>query len=259
MIIERKIEFEFQYSNGRYLDVFKDPRHDSIAADFNPYVRNESQDVKFQVYPKNKTICEKMVNDAMEDPESFLHKINLYFEYTMKIGKQESREVNVTSQNLIDSKTFSILNNTYENKNGVVYLTSFDMNTFSKEILSPNQILGVSTINNVTMDEEDRLIDNLIRGLQEEQVAASKLPHDEWDSVFWNDLFSRPDIETSYLENTFTDQDKDRFIYSSEKEKEFFGHLQDKLDETTFFAILSYYIKRVMFVYMYRRSQEPLI
>jgi hypothetical protein len=85
------------------------------------------------------------------------------------------------------------------------------------------------------------------------KVSASKLPHNEWDSVFWNDLFSRPDIETSYLENTFTyDQGKDRFIYSSKKEEEFFGHLQDKLNETTFFAILSYYIKRVMFVYMYR-------
>jgi hypothetical protein len=45
------------------------------------------------------------------------------------------------------------------------------MNTFSKEILSSNQILGESTINNFTMDEEDRLISNLIHGLQDEQVS----------------------------------------------------------------------------------------
>lgn len=36
----------------------------------------------------------------------------------MTVGKQASREVNVTSESMTRSEAFSILNKTYENKNG---------------------------------------------------------------------------------------------------------------------------------------------
>uniref|UniRef100_A0A914BZT0 LisH domain-containing protein n=1 Tax=Acrobeloides nanus TaxID=290746 RepID=A0A914BZT0_9BILA len=198
---------------------------------FQPNVLSEGKETKFSLYPKDKSMCEKIENDVKQNPTTFLEKTNLYLEYTMTVGKQTSRSVNVTSESLTNSEAFSILSNTYENKNGTVYLTSSDMNKFSKDVLRTINIIDTSTSDYIATEEEENLIKNLIQGLQEKMDLSEKLPKDEWESVFWSDLFTRPDIETSYLESAFSyDKGKDRFIYDTKKEDEFYGKLQDKLD-----------------------------
>uniref|UniRef100_A0A914C086 Uncharacterized protein n=1 Tax=Acrobeloides nanus TaxID=290746 RepID=A0A914C086_9BILA len=203
-----------------------------VPSGFRPNVLAEGNAAKFYLYPKDKIMCQKIVTDVQQNPTLFLEKIDLYLEYTMTVGKQSKREVIVTSESLTKSEAFSILNNTYENKNGTVYLTSSDMNKFSRDVLKTINIIDTSTADFISTEEENNLIKSLIQDLKDETTLASKLPKGEWDSVFWSDLFTRPDIVTSYLEKTFSyDQGKQQFIYDSKNETEFYGDLKDKLSK----------------------------
>uniref|UniRef100_A0A914E3G1 Uncharacterized protein n=1 Tax=Acrobeloides nanus TaxID=290746 RepID=A0A914E3G1_9BILA len=203
-----------------------------VPSGFRPNVLAEGNAAKFYLYPKDKIMCQKIVTDVQQNPTLFLEKIDLYLEYTMTVGKQSKHEVIVTSESLTKSEAFSILNNTYENKNGTVYLTSSDMNKFSRDVLKTINIIDTSTADFISTEEENNLIKSLIQDLKDETTLDSKLPKGEWDSVFWSDLFTRPDIVTSYLANTFSyDQGKQQFIYDSKNETEFYGDLKDKLSE----------------------------
>jgi hypothetical protein len=55
-----------------------------------------------------------MVIDA--NPDNFLSKTKLYFEFSMMAGKQAYRDVNITGQSLTKSELFSKLNNDYSDK-----------------------------------------------------------------------------------------------------------------------------------------------
>ena len=85
------------------------------------------------------------------------------------------------------------------------------------------------TGNYIGTDQEDQLVSKIIDMLKEQKVLANEIQKDDWNSVFWNDIFSRPDVQTSHYNQSFTyDQGKKHFIYNEAKDKQFRSSIQDQ-------------------------------
>uniref|UniRef100_A0AC34FI63 Uncharacterized protein n=1 Tax=Panagrolaimus sp. ES5 TaxID=591445 RepID=A0AC34FI63_9BILA len=84
---------------------------------------------------------------------------------------------------------------------GMVYLKSEDANKLAHEVFN-----SVSFDEEVSSDykeskNEDSIIKELLKIFQQDKIQSIKLTDEKWDSVFWDDIFTRPDIQTSYLNN----------------------------------------------------------
>ena len=112
---------------------------------------------------------------------------------------------------------------------GIVYLNSEDMNRLARDVAHNVVASEIVTENYIGTDQEDQLVSKIIDTLKEQKALATKIQKDDWKSVFWNDIFSRPDVQTSHYNQSFTyDQGKKHFIYDEAKDKQFRSSILDK-------------------------------
>lgn len=118
------------------------------------------------------------------------------------------------------------------------------MNKLSREILQIVLFQETRTAAYVPSDVEDAIIMELVNLIKEQKVKyifieifsqkfkvqSDKITtKEEWGSVFWDDIFTRPDIQTDYLNEVLKhNESTNHFKYHYENEDEFWG----KLDQT---------------------------
>uniref|UniRef100_A0A914DHW5 Kelch repeat-containing protein n=1 Tax=Acrobeloides nanus TaxID=290746 RepID=A0A914DHW5_9BILA len=78
--------------------------------------QNQPNKMTFELCSSNKDDCNKLLDDAKANPETFLLNTKLKFEFTLKGNRQEYREFKVTSEALSESSFFSELSNKFGNK-----------------------------------------------------------------------------------------------------------------------------------------------
>uniref|UniRef100_A0AC34F7C0 Uncharacterized protein n=1 Tax=Panagrolaimus sp. ES5 TaxID=591445 RepID=A0AC34F7C0_9BILA len=191
--------------------------------------------ILFDLWIRNKDFCTEMVKDAKTDPETFLDRTKLYFEFTMFVGQEASRIINITGSTIMKSEFFAKLSNEYGDKNaGIVYLQSDDMNKLAREIYRNTAFHDQQTDNYITSKDENEIIKELLNEIKGENILSSQLKLDEWKSVFWNDIFSKPDLQTTYLNDILTfDADKNHFKYEETNDQNFIGDLETQYGKET--------------------------
>uniref|UniRef100_A0A914E333 Uncharacterized protein n=1 Tax=Acrobeloides nanus TaxID=290746 RepID=A0A914E333_9BILA len=103
------------------------------------------------------------------------------------------------------------------------------MNKLSRQILKSTTVHEEWSAEYISSQDEETIIKSLLGILEEQQVSASELTKEQWDSVFWQDHFTRPDIQTEFCESVFKyDQSTQHFKYSSDKANEFKQNLIEK-------------------------------
>uniref|UniRef100_A0A914D215 Uncharacterized protein n=1 Tax=Acrobeloides nanus TaxID=290746 RepID=A0A914D215_9BILA len=143
-------------------------------------------------------------------------------------AKREYRNIKITGSTMAKSSFFSKLENKYR-KNGIVYLNSEDMNKLARDVAHTVYASDEVTANYIGTDQEDQLVNKIIDMLKEQKALANEIQKDEWNSVFWNDIFSRPDVQSDLYNQSFTyDQGKKHFIYNEAKDKQFRSSIQNK-------------------------------
>ena len=103
------------------------------------------------------------------------------------------------------------------------------MNKLARDVAHTVYASDEVTANYIGSDKEDQLVGKIIDTLKEQKALANEIQKDDWNSVFWNDIFSRPDVQTSHYNQSFTyDQGKKHFIYNEAKDKQFRSSIQNK-------------------------------
>jgi hypothetical protein len=52
---------------------------------------------------------------------------------------------------------------------------------------------------------------------------------DDWSSVYWDNIYARPDVQTEHYQQSYTyDQGKKQFIYDAAKDQQFRSSIEDK-------------------------------
>uniref|UniRef100_A0A914E2F4 Uncharacterized protein n=1 Tax=Acrobeloides nanus TaxID=290746 RepID=A0A914E2F4_9BILA len=216
--------------------------------------------ILFELFTKDGDFCQQMVNDSLSNPEDFLADTKLVLEFTIIAGKQDYRNLNITGSSFGKSKFYTTLVNELE-KNGQFYLTSTDTNTLAREIYHTVLAQDDSSSTYIPSSDEDKIINELLAVIEQHRVNGLKLSKDEWYSVFWDDIFTRPDIQTEYFTEVLTyDRDKDQFIYDEEKNEEFRKKIETeyakKTGRTTQSSIgIGFTIKAIPFKFDASRSR----
>uniref|UniRef100_A0A914PLV1 Uncharacterized protein n=1 Tax=Panagrolaimus davidi TaxID=227884 RepID=A0A914PLV1_9BILA len=196
-----------------------------VQLDNNKWKPHQGQQnrILFEIGLKNETFCNEMVSDAKEDPQTFLDALNLYFKFTMVVSQQSSRNLNITGKSVANSKLFTNLANSYSNQTtGFMFLQSDDVKDLSRDIYNTFTISDEVSGDYVEPEKENQIILELFNEIKGQQILSSDLTKDEWNSVFWDDIYSRPDIQTEYFNETLTyDSDTKHFKYNETKDKEF--------------------------------------
>uniref|UniRef100_A0A914DJS2 Uncharacterized protein n=1 Tax=Acrobeloides nanus TaxID=290746 RepID=A0A914DJS2_9BILA len=148
--------------------------------------QHQHKEVIFDLRTKNKDFCEKMTKDAREDPREFLDKTRLYLEFSMLAPKQTHIDVNITKEKLQKSEFFNRINKCHKNQ-GIVYLTTSDMNKLSNEILNATIAHDEISSENIPIEDKENIIKSLTEIIEEQQVPASNLSKEEWSSLFLHD------------------------------------------------------------------------
>jgi hypothetical protein len=109
---------------------------DTIPEVSNKWRSNQDQPhvMSFELYVRHQHFCEKMIQDAKKKTNHFLRSIKPYFEFTMVVGQEASRNVNITGNVLQRSSFFTELRNKNANKNGIVFLQSKDLSKLTRNI-----------------------------------------------------------------------------------------------------------------------------
>lgn len=82
--------------------------------------------------------------------------------------------------------------------------------------------------------QESQIIEELLGILKENKIDSSDLAKDEWNSVYWDDIFTRPDIQTEYANEVLKyDETEKHLIFDSEKDKKFRQKTEDKFSKQT--------------------------
>uniref|UniRef100_A0A914CU86 Uncharacterized protein n=1 Tax=Acrobeloides nanus TaxID=290746 RepID=A0A914CU86_9BILA len=103
------------------------------------------------------------------------------------------------------------------------------MNKLARDVAHTVYASDEITANYIGTDKEDQLVSKIMDTLKEQKALANEIQKDEWNSVFWNDIFSRLDVQTSHYNQSFTyDQGKKHFIYNEAKDKQFRSSIQDQ-------------------------------
>uniref|UniRef100_A0AC34G7Q0 LsmAD domain-containing protein n=1 Tax=Panagrolaimus sp. ES5 TaxID=591445 RepID=A0AC34G7Q0_9BILA len=67
-------------------------------------------------------------------------------------------------------------------------------------------------------EKEDSIIKELLKIFEQDKIQSNELSKEKWDSVFWDDIFTRPDIQTSFLNQTMLYNDNTKhFKFDHEK------------------------------------------
>uniref|UniRef100_A0A914YHP0 Uncharacterized protein n=1 Tax=Panagrolaimus superbus TaxID=310955 RepID=A0A914YHP0_9BILA len=114
----------------------------------------------------------------------------------MIVGQHDTKNFNLTGKSLQKSSFFSELVNKHADKNGVVYLQSKDLNRLTRELYNKVAYDEVVSSDYIPSTQEKEVIKDLLEIFKDQQIQSKDLTEDEWDSVFWDDIFSRPDIQT---------------------------------------------------------------
>uniref|UniRef100_A0A914QP75 C-type lectin domain-containing protein n=1 Tax=Panagrolaimus davidi TaxID=227884 RepID=A0A914QP75_9BILA len=70
--------------------------------------------------------------------------------------------------------------------------------------------------------QEKEIINELLEIFKNQQIQSKDLTENEWNSVFWDDIFARPDIQTNYANEVLKYDEKERsFKYDKEKDHQF--------------------------------------
>lgn len=160
----------------------------------------------------------------------------------MIVQHKASRNLNITGKTVTKSSIFSSLTNHYSNKDGknkeeiaapmlfkffftfigIVYLTSKDVNTLARSIMRVIAVEEEVTSNYIPSKQEHEIIHELLGVVSDQKVQSNEFTKDEWNSVFWDDIFSRPDIQSEYSNEVFKyDETKNQFKYNATKDHEF--------------------------------------
>uniref|UniRef100_A0A914PP08 C-type lectin domain-containing protein n=1 Tax=Panagrolaimus davidi TaxID=227884 RepID=A0A914PP08_9BILA len=69
----------------------------------------------------------------------------------------------------------------------------------------------------------------LLQVFKDQQIQSKDLTKDEWNSVFWDDIFARPDIQTDYANEVIKfDEKENKFKYDAEKDRHFRQNTENK-------------------------------
>uniref|UniRef100_A0A914DNF0 Uncharacterized protein n=1 Tax=Acrobeloides nanus TaxID=290746 RepID=A0A914DNF0_9BILA len=61
------------------------------------------------------------------------------------------------------------------------------------------------------------------------KVKATELLKDDWSSVYWDNIYARPDVQTEHYQQSYTyDQGKKQFIYDAAKDQQFRSSIKDE-------------------------------
>uniref|UniRef100_A0AC35FI71 Replication protein n=1 Tax=Panagrolaimus sp. PS1159 TaxID=55785 RepID=A0AC35FI71_9BILA len=176
----------------------------------------------FELYTRHEHSCNEMISDAKNNTQNFLSGIKPYFEFTMVVGQNEARNFNLTGKTLQKSAFFSELINKHADKNGIVYLQSKDLNRLTRNIYNKLEINEQISAAYIPSIQEKEIITELLEILKDQQIQSKDLTTDEWNSVFWDDIFARPDIQTDYANEVLKYDEKERsFKYDKEKDHQF--------------------------------------
>uniref|UniRef100_A0A914CMV2 Uncharacterized protein n=1 Tax=Acrobeloides nanus TaxID=290746 RepID=A0A914CMV2_9BILA len=187
--------------------------------------QNQPSTLNFELFIKDKWLCQRLVKDSIKDPGEFLANFKLELEFTIISGQTESHNLNITGSMLRKTNFFTYLSNEV-NAYGNIYLTSTDCNKLAKNIYQQVAVDDVMTSGYIPSEQENHIIQELLGIISEQQVESTRLSELEWNSVFWDDIFTRPDIQTEYLNEVFTyNQSCNCFNFHSNKEREFYDKI----------------------------------
>uniref|UniRef100_A0AC34FAE8 Uncharacterized protein n=1 Tax=Panagrolaimus sp. ES5 TaxID=591445 RepID=A0AC34FAE8_9BILA len=177
----------------------------------------------FELFTKHKHFCDKMVNDSKADLETFLARTKLYFEFSMVLQQRATRNLNISGSTIAKSSFFRM-----------VYLTSKDLNNLVRDIINVISVEEEVTSTYIPSEEENQIIKELLGIIGEHRIHSRDLTKDEWNSVFWNDIFSRPDVQTEYFNDTVKyDENENRFSYNATRDHHFREKIKNKYDKQT--------------------------
>uniref|UniRef100_A0A914DDL0 Uncharacterized protein n=1 Tax=Acrobeloides nanus TaxID=290746 RepID=A0A914DDL0_9BILA len=124
--------------------------------------QDQPNTVLFEMYTKSHGFCNRMLQDAKNNPQTFLSRTKLTFEFSMLIGQQTYRNLNITGNTIGKSKAFSNLENNYSNQEGIVYLNSDDMNSLVRNIYQEIAISEEVDSNYIPSNQETQIIEELL-------------------------------------------------------------------------------------------------
>uniref|UniRef100_A0A914PRV0 Uncharacterized protein n=1 Tax=Panagrolaimus davidi TaxID=227884 RepID=A0A914PRV0_9BILA len=183
----------------------------------------------FEMYTRHEHFCDKMVHDAKNDTKRFLRHLKQYFEFTMVVAQHASRNFNITGNTLQKSSFFAQLMNKHADTNGIVYLQSKDLNQLAREVFNKVVYSDEVSADYISTTQEQQIITELLNIFKEQQIQSSDLTKDEWNSVFWDDIFARPDIQTEYANEVLKyDENEKLFKWDEEKDKKFRKEIENK-------------------------------
>uniref|UniRef100_A0A914R5J5 Uncharacterized protein n=1 Tax=Panagrolaimus davidi TaxID=227884 RepID=A0A914R5J5_9BILA len=186
----------------------------------------------FELYTRHEHFCEKngkFLEDAKSDPENFLTRIKLFLEFTMVVGQQATKSLNITGQTFAKSKFFSSLANAHSDKDGIVYLSSTDINKLAREIYRSASYNEEVTSTYVSSEQGSDIIKELSNIIKDQTVQSNDLTKEEWNSVFWDDIFSRPDVQTEYFNDVLKYVEEESiFKYNATKDAQFRENIRRK-------------------------------
>uniref|UniRef100_A0A914YP38 C-type lectin domain-containing protein n=1 Tax=Panagrolaimus superbus TaxID=310955 RepID=A0A914YP38_9BILA len=190
----------------------------------NQWRSNQDQPhvMDFEFYTRHEHFCNKMISDAKNNTKHFLRAIKPYFEFMMVVRQHETRNFNVTGKSLQNSSFFSELANNTDNKDGIVFLQSKDLNRLTHNIYNKVAFEEEVSADYISSNQEKEIINELFEVLKNQQIQSKDLTKNEWNSVFWEDIYARPDIQADYANEVLKyNENENKFKYDSEKDQKF--------------------------------------
>uniref|UniRef100_A0A914C6N3 Uncharacterized protein n=1 Tax=Acrobeloides nanus TaxID=290746 RepID=A0A914C6N3_9BILA len=167
-----------------------------------------------------------MYNDSIQSPREFLSNTKLVIEFTILSDQQATRTLNITGDLVAKTEFFAFLNNEVS-QDGIVYLTSTDKNKLARNITHTILTNDQITSDYIPSGEEENIINEMLGVISDQKVQSTEVLGDEWNSVFWNDIFTRPDIITEYANEIFThDENTSHFKFDDKKENKYISDVK---------------------------------
>ncbi|PAA58973.1 hypothetical protein BOX15_Mlig026829g5 [Macrostomum lignano] len=175
---------------------------------------------------KNQSQCAMLKDKVREDPESL---DSLKLDCFLTAQKTASKTVRVTTDNLMQSTTFSKLLMLPKDGN-YRYMRADDFNNLVQETYSSVRATTIRSTEYVEKYDELNIVRLIESALKQDEVITSTLSQTQWQSVFWDPTFARPDKVVREAAKTFKKEDStgqlrvDRaYLRSNEEARKLFG------------------------------------
>ncbi len=136
---------------------------------------------------------------------------NLKLDIHLTAEQRATRTITIKGSSFAKSRMFASLKNMLPDTD-TKYMQSDDANKLMNEVVS--NIIAEDVVSGSYVAQDDQLVvkDLLAKQLSLPTVQSQHMAKHEWDSIFWDPTFARPDKVTNYLNETMTyDQGKDQF------------------------------------------------